>query len=66
MPKVLCMAGIVVSILVFLIFLVHLILQFVGGSLAPYATMNVVMDVVFILCAAGLGVLSWMTLREQD
>ncbi len=66
MPKVLCMTGIVVSILVFLIFLIHLVLQFVGGSLAPYSTMNVIADVVFMLCAAGLGVLSWMTLREQD
>jgi uncharacterized membrane protein YqgA involved in biofilm formation len=66
MPKILCMTGIVVAILVFLIFLVHLVLQFVASSLAPSTTMNIIADIVFILCAVGLGVLSWMTLREQD
>jgi uncharacterized membrane protein YqgA involved in biofilm formation len=60
------MTGIVVAILVFLIFLVHLVLQFVASSLAPSTTMNIIADIVFILCAVGLGVLSWMTLREQD
>jgi hypothetical protein len=42
------------------------VLQFVASSLAPSTTMNIIADIVFILCAVGLGVLSWMTLREQD
>lgn len=66
MPKILCMAGIVVSILVVVIFLVHLILPFVASSLVPTSTLNIIADIVFILCALGLGVLSWLTLREQE
>jgi len=57
------MAGIVVSILVFLVFLLHLV---VPGSILPSNTASRVMDVVFILCALALGFISWRTLREQD
>jgi positive regulator of sigma E activity len=63
MPKVLCMTGIVVSILVFFIFLLHLVIP---SSFAPASGASRMMDIVFILCAAGLGYLSWTTLKEQD
>lgn len=63
MPKVLCMAGIVVSILVFFVFLLHLV---VPGSLLPANSASRVMDIVFILCALALGFVSWRTLKEQD
>jgi len=57
------MTGIVVAILVFFIFLVHL---FVPASIAPSNTSSRIMDIVFIVCAIGLGLLSWMTYKEQD
>ncbi len=63
MPKVLCMTGIVVSILVFFIFLLHLVIP---SSFAPTNFASRLMDIVFILCAGGLGYLSWATFREQD
>ncbi|MBM3999485.1 MAG: hypothetical protein FJ297_08110 [Planctomycetes bacterium] len=63
MPRVLCLAGIVVSILVFIIFVLHLVVQF---SFAPSTTSSLMMDIVFIICSLGLGFLSWTTFREQD
>lgn len=63
MPKVLCMTGIVVSILVFCVFLIHLVMP---GSFFPTNFASRLMDVVFIVCALILGFISWTTLREQD
>ncbi len=60
MPKALCLSGMVISILVFLIFLLDLAIAF------PFDRANTPMDVIFVLCAAGLGYLSWATFREQD
>jgi len=57
------MAGIVVAILVFFVFLVHL---FVPSSIAPSNGTSRMMDIVFVICAIGLGLLSWMTYKEQD
>lgn len=63
MPKALCLVGMVVSILIFLIFLLDLVLP---GDWAFFKKASVMLDIIFALCAAGLGYLSWMTLREQD
>jgi hypothetical protein len=63
MPKILCISGIVVSVLVFIIFLMDLVAP---GSLAPFKHANWMMDLVFVICSAILGFLSFMTLREQD
>jgi len=60
MPKVLCMTGMVIAILILVIFFLDLVVK------VPLQRTNPVMDVVFILCAIGLGYLSWSTLREQD
>lgn len=67
MPKVLCMTGIVVSILVMILFTADLIFGLAGLMwLAPFSYANKVMDVIFMVCAGALGFLSWTTLREQD
>ncbi|HTN76530.1 MAG TPA: hypothetical protein VL096_14825 [Pirellulaceae bacterium] len=34
-------------------------------SLAPFKRASWLMDVVFVLCAGGLGYMSWTTLKEQ-
>jgi positive regulator of sigma E activity len=57
------MTGMVVAILVFFIFLMHLVIP---SSFAPSNFASQLMDIVFIVCAAGLGYLSWATWREQD
>jgi len=60
MPKVLCMTGMVIAILIVLLFLLDLVVKF------PFQRFNPMMDIVFVICAAGLGYISWATLREQD
>lgn len=60
MPKVLCMTGMVISILILVLFLLDLAVKF------PFQRVSVLMDVMFVVCALGLGYLSWSTLREQD
>lgn len=60
MPKALCLTGMVIAIVVFLLFLLDLILK------VPFQRANLIMDVVFVLCAGTLGFISWTTFREQD
>ncbi len=60
MPKALCLTGMVVAIVVLLLFLLDLIIK------VPFQRADVVMDVVFVLCAGTLGFISWTTFREQD
>jgi hypothetical protein len=60
MPKALCLTGMVIAIVVALLFLLDLIIKI------PFQRANVLMDVVFVLCAATLGFISWTTFREQD
>lgn len=67
MPKALCLTGMVIAILVFVLFLADLLLGMFGMNwLAPFKYASLMMDVLFVLCAAILGWLSWATLREQD
>ena len=60
MPKVLCMSGMVIAILILVVFLLDLAVKI------PFQRISLMMDIVFVLCAAGLGYLSWSTFREQD
>lgn len=62
MPKALCMAGMVTAILILLLFLLDIAMP---SSLAPFKRASWMMDIAFILSAAGLGYLSWATYREQ-
>jgi hypothetical protein len=60
MPKVLCIFGMVVAALMLLVFGLDLAIK------VPFGGMNRwLMDLPFVLCAAGLGYISWATLREQ-
>ena len=66
MPKALCLTALVISILVFLLFFSDLLLYYVGmGNIAPFRGAHLGIDVVFSICAAILGVLSFLTFREQ-
>jgi len=60
MPKALCLTGMVIAIVVFLLFLLDLIIQI------PFQRASTMLDIVFVVCAALLGFISWTTLREQD
>ena len=65
MPKALCLTGLVIAILIFLIFICDLLFGLLGmQSLAPFKLSNWLMDIIFLLCAAGLGFLSWTSFKE--
>jgi hypothetical protein len=60
MGKGMTMAGMVVAVLYFALFALDLITGF------PFKRASVPMDVLLLLCALGLGFLSWTTLRDFD
>jgi hypothetical protein len=63
MPRLLCFGGLIVSGLVFLLFLVDLIMSILGmGGIFWYP--SYLMDVVFMICAGLLGYLSWTAMKE--
>ncbi len=63
MPRMLCLGGLVVAGLVFLLFLVDMIMSFGGmGSLFRYPSL--MMDIAFLVCSAILGYLAWTSLKE--
>lgn len=66
MPKLLCIISLVISILVFLLFTADLVLGFAGSEgIAPFKFSNSTVDIIFVVCSAILGTLSWFTLQEQ-
>jgi hypothetical protein len=66
MPKVLCIIALVVSLLFFVLFLADLLMGLSGNvALAPFKYANMIVDIVFVIGSGVLGVLSWLTLREQ-
>jgi hypothetical protein len=60
MPKALCIAGMVVAVLVAILFILDLALP----SLM-FRRASILMDVTMIVCSIVLGVVSWLTLKEQ-
>lgn len=65
MPKALCLIGLVLAILVFLIFLLDLILGMSGVDMAPFKGATIMMDVMFVLSSGALAWVAWTTFREQ-
>ncbi len=66
MGKSMCISGIVVAALVFVVFLSDLIASLTGfQSLAPFRGASLLIDIVFVACAVVLALLSWSTLKEQ-
>ena len=62
MPKALCMSGMVIAILIALLFLLDLVAP---QAYAPFHKASRMMDIALLCCALALGVVSWMTYREQ-
>ena len=66
MPKALCIASMVFSVLVLVLFLSDLIFGLMGmTSVAPFKFFSLFMDVIFSVAAGGWAFLSWKTYREQ-
>jgi len=66
MPKALCIASMVFSVLVLVLFLSDLVFGISGMiSLAPFKSFSLFIDVVFTIAAGGWAFLSWKIYREQ-
>jgi len=59
MAKVLCLFALVVSAVLFLIFFLDLILGI------PFARVNMMMDIAFVVSSAIIGLFSFLTFQEQ-
>ena len=58
--------GIVISVILMLLFLLDLVLALTPVHMwGPFGGASLLLDLVFLLCAAGLGALSFFTLMEQ-
>ena len=60
MGKGMTIAGMVVAAVIFILFAIDLAVGF------PFQKASKGMDVSFIICAIGLGILSWTTMRDLD
>ncbi|PHR96162.1 MAG: hypothetical protein COA78_29055 [Blastopirellula sp.] len=61
MPKALTISGMVIAVLILLLFTLDLAL---GVPFGRASMMMMIMDIVFMVCGAILGYLSWNTYRE--
>ena len=62
MPKVLCISGLSIAAVLFVLFVWDLSAP---TWLAPFKKASLIMDVAFILSSAGLGFISWVTWKDQ-
>ena len=66
MPKALCLIGMVLAILVFLIFFLDLVFGMSGmRDYAPLRMASIPMDIVFLISSGALAVMAFLTFREQ-
>ena len=61
MGKGMTIAGMVIAVLLLVLFALDLIIKIPFSQAGGMLT-----DIIFILCAVGLGIISWTTFREQD
>ncbi|MDG2380137.1 MAG: hypothetical protein P8N76_00545 [Pirellulaceae bacterium] len=60
MGKGMTIGGMVIAVLLLILFLLDLILGF------PFKKASITTDILFVICAIGLGFLSWSTLKDFD
>jgi hypothetical protein len=66
MPKLLCIIALVVSLLLFVLFLLDLAMGMSGNlAMAPFKYSDPIVDIVFVVGSGVLAALSFLTLREQ-
>ena len=64
MPKALCISELSIAAVLFVLFAWDLV-SFFSPAWAPFKGASKMLDVVFILCSAGLAYISWVTWKEQ-
>lgn len=66
MQKGLCYIALTLSVVVFIFFLLDVCLGLAGmAQTAPFRYASILIDIVFLVSSATLGVLSFFTLRDQ-
>ncbi len=60
MAKNLCLAGVIISLLILIVFVLDL------SCAIPFSRANIVFDIVMAVASLTIGVLGWLTYREQD
>ena len=63
MPKALCITGMAIAAVLFVLFLWDLVSP---QWMAPFKKASMIMDISFVLCSVGLGYLSWITWKENS
>ncbi len=58
MSKALCFSGIATAIILLILFTMDLVLG------VPFKKADMLMDIVFLVSSGGLGLVSWLTLRD--
>jgi|TARA_B100000809_G_scaffold172616_1_gene169894 hypothetical protein len=58
MSKALCFSGIATAIILLILFTMDLVLG------VPFKKADILMDIVFLVSSGGLGLVSWLTLRD--
>ena len=66
MQKGLCYVALTLTVVVFIFFLLDLVLGLAGmAQTAPFKYASLLIDIVFLISSAILGVLSFYTLKDQ-
>ncbi|MCA9189338.1 MAG: hypothetical protein R3E01_34700 [Pirellulaceae bacterium] len=58
MAKGLTITAMIIAVLILVLFAMDLIISF------PFQKAKPMMDIAFVVCALGLGYISWLTLKE--
>ena len=64
MPKALCISGLSIAAVLFVLFAWDLV-SFFSPAWAPFKGASKMLDIVFIVCSLGLAYISWVTWKEQ-
>ena len=64
MPKALCISGLSIAAVLFVLFAWDLV-SFFSPAWAPFKGASKMIDIVFIVCSLGLAYISWVTWKEQ-
>ena len=66
MQKGLCITAVAIAVIVFVLFFADLLFGLFGmQGIAPFKGASMLISIVFSICSAILGYLSWITLQEQ-
>ena len=64
MPKALCISGLSIAAVLFVLFAWDLV-SFFSPAWAPFKGASKMLHIVFIVCSLGLAYISWVTWKEQ-